>query len=186
MTAQFVCFFRATKTKILCVVPSLCRWVLFRASEGDKSAVVVVPLPEDHHDGVDRHGLQPRSPALDAMSSDNSSVHASVSQAVNPVHGWGFSASPYSLETLDEATHDHELRADPGGRVHVHFDSRTMGLGGYDSWSPNVDEAFLVMPHLPPMSLRKATMPTSIAPKSLRAPQTPLQVAIRLIPWPDA
>lgn len=169
----------------------LSRWVIFKGSEGD--GLVVVPLAEDPYDHHhDRHGHSPRSPSLDAMSSDNSSVHASVSQAVNPVHGWGFSASLHSLEDLEQATHDHELlpsnssstRSD--GRVHVHFDSRTMGLGGYDSWSPNVDEAFLVLPQLPPPSLRQATMPSYIAPKATRTPQKPLHLELRFIPWPDA
>lgn len=157
---------------------------MFKGSEDSGCGMVVVPLAEEPHDPIDRHGHSPRSPSLAAMSSDNSSVHATVSQAVNPVHGWGFSASRYSLEALDAATHDHELRADPDGRVHVHFDCRTMGLGGYDSWSPNVDEAFLVAPHLPPPSLRQSTMPASIAHKAdARAPQTPLVMAIRFIPW---
>lgn len=115
---------------------------------------------------------------------------------------WGWSASEFSLEALEEATHNHELPAletrlsaawalnhtqlekhgevvsdqsnegskpkqskrkkksqTPAGGVvggaqtvagdrvvHVHVDSRSMGVGGYDSWSPNVDREHLVLP----------------------------------------
>jgi len=58
--------------------------------------------------------------------------------------GWGFSASSYSQEALDSTTHDHELIPDEDRRVHVHVDSYTMGVGGYDSWSPNVDQQFIL------------------------------------------
>jgi hypothetical protein len=60
------------------------------------------------------------------------------------VTGWGWNASVFSLEALETAEHDHELRQDADGKIHVHLDSRTMGVGGYDSWSPNVDKDKLV------------------------------------------
>lgn len=89
--------------------------------------------------------------------------------------GWGFSASRYSLETLEKTKHNHELdhlnvdsdhgddnntsstagagvvgsesdKDDGQCCVHVHFDSHTMGIGGYDSWTPNVDSEYLVHP----------------------------------------
>ena len=61
---------------------------------------------------------------------------------------WGWSASRYSLEALQAAGHDHELpeHVDSDKSVHVHIDSQTMGVGGYDSWSPNVDAACQVIP----------------------------------------
>lgn len=158
---------------------------MFHRDGAESSGIVVIPLPADgRHSHPNAHA--PRSPLQDAMSSDNSSVHASISQAVSAVHGWGFSASPYSLETLDATKHDHELRPDGDGRVHVHFDSHTMGLGGYDSWSPNVDEVFLVQPQLPPPSLRQSTMPSYIAPRSVRSPPKALNAALRLVPWPHS
>jgi hypothetical protein len=57
--------------------------------------------------------------------------------------GWGWSASSSSLETIKHTSHDHELLPDENRQVHVHVDSFTMGLGGYDSWSPNVTEKYL-------------------------------------------
>jgi hypothetical protein len=42
--------------------------------------------------------------------------------------GWGFHASRYSMDMLENTTHNHELKADD--KVHVHIDSRSMGLGG--------------------------------------------------------
>jgi hypothetical protein len=60
------------------------------------------------------------------------------------VLGWGWSASVYSLEALEAAEHDHELRQDADGKIHVHVDSQTMGVGGYDSWSPNVEKDKLI------------------------------------------
>lgn len=50
------------------------------------------------------------------------------------------------MEALDSVAHNHELRADSEERIHVHIDSRTMGVGGYDSWSPNVDPKYLIEP----------------------------------------
>ncbi len=91
----------------------------------------------------------PRWVALSAV--DNSSSLAALpltrtsaeSATVVPTHvGYGFSASRYSPETLESANHDHELRPESDRRVHVHLDSYTMGVAGYDSWSPNVDEEF--------------------------------------------
>jgi hypothetical protein len=156
------------------------RWVLFGTEETDGTGLVVMPIVHGHHGpGSGAHSI------LDAMSSDNSSAHASITQAASAVHGWGFSASPYSLEALDATAHDHELRPDADGRTHVHFDSHTMGLGGYDSWSPNVDEVFLVQPHLPPPSLRQTTMPASIAPKTSGPPRA-LATSVRMLPWTHA
>lgn len=55
-----------------------------------------------------------------------------MEKQLRSVEGWGFSASVYSLETLQSTDHDHELTPDSDGRVHVHVDSHSMGLGGYD------------------------------------------------------
>jgi hypothetical protein len=45
---------------------------------------------------------------------------------------------------LEGTKHDFELSPDPSNQVHVHVDCRTMGLGGVDSWSPNVPSEHLI------------------------------------------
>ncbi|KAI9009074.1 glycosyl hydrolases family 2, TIM barrel domain-containing protein [Hyaloraphidium curvatum] len=57
--------------------------------------------------------------------------------------GYGFSALPYPLAVLEKARHDWELVTDPD-KVFVHVDSRMMGVGGHDSWSPSVDAEFVL------------------------------------------
>lgn len=59
---------------------------------------------------------------------------------------WGWSANYHSLEALEAASHNHELEENFDGKIHVHVDCLTMGLGGYDSWSPSVDEDYLIRP----------------------------------------
>lgn len=59
------------------------------------------------------------------------------------VSGWGWSASRYSAEALEAAKHQHELSADKD-KIFVHMDSVSMGLGGVDSWNPNVSPEFLI------------------------------------------
>ncbi|XP_024516608.1 uncharacterized protein LOC9662790 [Selaginella moellendorffii] len=54
------------------------------------------------------------------------------------------SASNYSTEELDRATHEEELHA--GQDIEVHLDHKHMGLGGDDSWSPCVHDEYLVLP----------------------------------------
>jgi Beta galactosidase small chain len=71
-------------------------------------------------------------------------IPCAVPVSSRDVTGWGWSVSPYSMETYEKATHNHELRPDEDGKVHVHVDSRSMGVGGYDSWTPNVDPSVLV------------------------------------------
>ena len=57
---------------------------------------------------------------------------------------WGWSMSRYSLETLESTRHNHELEEDHHQGIHLHVDRAMMGLGGYDSWSPNVDSKYLI------------------------------------------
>lgn len=61
------------------------------------------------------------------------------------VEGFGFNASRFSLEQLSKSKHDEELAREKDA-IHIHIDSRSMGVGGYDSWSPNVDNEFLIRP----------------------------------------
>ena len=67
-----------------------------------------------------------------------------TSKRIDSITEYGFNASRYSLETLEHANHNHELRQDDDGKIHIHIDSKTMGVGGYDSWSPNVDSSALI------------------------------------------
>lgn len=63
--------------------------------------------------------------------------------------GWGWSASRFPLESFKAALHDHELEASTSKDVNVHIDSFSMGLGGYDSWTPNVTEDYLFRQKFP-------------------------------------
>ena len=66
-----------------------------------------------------------------------------VARRAKSVKRWGFSASRHSLEQLEAAAHEHELEPSAEG-IHVHVDSRSMGTGGFDSWSPNVESRYHV------------------------------------------
>ncbi|KAI9019654.1 glycosyl hydrolases family 2, TIM barrel domain-containing protein [Hyaloraphidium curvatum] len=57
--------------------------------------------------------------------------------------GYGFSALPFPWQAVDKALHDWELKPDPE-KVYVHVDSRMMGCGGHDAWSPNVDPEYVL------------------------------------------
>ncbi|CAM3600304.1 beta-galactosidase [Parendozoicomonas haliclonae] len=50
--------------------------------------------------------------------------------------------SPYSTKTLDKALHIHELK--PEGKTWLWIDGFHMGLGGDDSWSKSVHDAYLL------------------------------------------
>lgn len=53
-----------------------------------------------------------------------------------------FSVSPYSQATLEQAKHTNELVADD--YLHLHLDAHHMGIGGDDSWTPSVHQAYLL------------------------------------------
>lgn len=53
--------------------------------------------------------------------------------------------SRYSWQALQAAGHQQELVPDPQ-LLHVHLDVAHMGVGGDDSWSPSVHEAYMVPP----------------------------------------
>ena len=67
------------------------------------------------------------------------------------VKGYGFSVSRFSLEQLNRASHNHLLHSSHNS-VHVHVDCAHMGIGGYDSWSPNVDYEHQISPALPSLN----------------------------------
>jgi len=60
------------------------------------------------------------------------------------VRGWGWNASRYSISELASCDHDHDLRGHADGRVYLNVDSKSMGVGGYDSWTPNVANGYLI------------------------------------------
>ena len=91
------------------------RWISF--FDSSKAGLFVIPNPKQPNDNCKR---------------------------VDSITGYGFNASIYSLETLEKANHNYELHPDADGKVHIHIDSKTMGVGGYDSWSPNVDSNALI------------------------------------------
>ncbi len=79
------------------------------------------------------------------------------------VKGYSFTMSAYPLESLESCKHEFDLeeakakeeeeeervRAEKGlvvGRTYIHLDSHTMGIGGYDSWSPNVASGYHIIP----------------------------------------
>lgn len=78
-------------------------------------------------------------PVIDTLTDSSVSAHVRWS---NDVTGWGFNVSRFSLEMLQSSNHNHELI--PDGQTHIHFDWASMGLGGYDSWSPNVERQYLI------------------------------------------
>lgn len=89
-------------------------------------------------------------------SSSKDSRNASIGILVNETSfndltaanvGYGFNASIFSMEELNEKSHDFELLPASDKRIYVHLDSQTMGIGGYDSWSPNVDSSYLIKPN---------------------------------------
>jgi beta-galactosidase len=93
------------------------RWISFTDVNNSSNGLFVIP--------------NPIQPTLTSKISDS-------------ITEYGFNASRYSLEALEKANHNHELRQDEDGKIHIHIDSKTMGVGGYDSWSPNVDSSALI------------------------------------------
>jgi beta-galactosidase len=57
------------------------------------------------------------------------------------------SIQQYSLEDLESSSHEYQLeeaRSRGDGTVHVHVDHLHMGVGGDDSWTPNVHPEYLI------------------------------------------
>eukprot|EP00241_Pyramimonas_parkeae_P000147 CAMPEP_0114238822 /NCGR_PEP_ID=MMETSP0058-20121206/8125_1 /TAXON_ID=36894 /ORGANISM="Pyramimonas parkeae, CCMP726" /LENGTH=1153 /DNA_ID=CAMNT_0001350949 /DNA_START=171 /DNA_END=3632 /DNA_ORIENTATION=+ len=62
------------------------------------------------------------------------------------------SVSNYSMESLNKASHNHELEDEKD--VHVHLDHYHMGLGGDDSWTPAVLKKYRIPPRTFEFSVR--------------------------------
>ena len=103
------------------------RWIIFH-SKALQSSLAIIPYPKN----------------IDTTSLENGNSAGSPPTDESPVFGWGFSASKYSMESLDSTTHDFQLEEEEDGRIHVHVDSRTMGIAGYDSWTPHLSKEFQI------------------------------------------
>ncbi|KAM7262908.1 hypothetical protein ACFE04_000591 [Oxalis oulophora] len=62
------------------------------------------------------------------------------------------SASYYSSDELDRATHNEDLFQ--GEDIEVHLDHKHMGIGGDDSWTPCTHEQYLIPPNPYSFSIR--------------------------------
>jgi beta-galactosidase len=69
-----------------------------------------------------------------------------------------FSLSRYGLQQLMSCSHVHLLKEEPG--TWLHLDAQHMGVGGDDSWSPSVNEDFLLTAghYRYRLSLKRASM----------------------------
>lgn len=74
------------------------------------------------------------------------------------------------MECVHQATHTHELQADADGALHVHVDAAHMGVGGDDSWSPTVHEAYLLPPAKYSLGLWLMPLPDYAAAAAARTP----------------
>lgn len=79
-----------------------------------------------------------------ALSSGGGSRGGLLAAAVGNGHSMQMNVSAYSVRDFELARHEHDLQS--SGFSWVHLDHRHMGLGGDDSWSPTVHEAYLVPP----------------------------------------
>ena len=64
-------------------------------------------------------------------------------KTANPDSLFQVSASPYTVEQLDKATHTKDLPLS-SDLVEIHFDHKHCGVGGDNSWTPVVHEEYLV------------------------------------------
>jgi hypothetical protein len=71
-------------------------------------------------------------------------VSVDYKQGPNTKQSWGWSVSKFSLQQLTECTHNYELLQSESEEIFFHLDRFMMGLGGYDSWSPNVQDDYLI------------------------------------------
>jgi hypothetical protein len=97
------------------------RWVSFRESAAGVGIMVL--------------------PAVTVIDSEANSIKIDATR-------WGWNASRYSTEMLHQSKHEHELIPDRD-KIHIHFDRFMMGIGGYDSWTPNVQPEFVIDEHVP-------------------------------------
>lgn len=109
------------------------RFLALRGDTGTTGALVIIPASENGY------------PALSAGAGGAGGGHAGA------VQGYSFSVSPFSMEQLAACHHNHLLSRGEDHCAFVHVDAVHMGVGGYDSWSPNVDYQHQISPALPPL-----------------------------------
>lgn len=94
--------------------------------------------------------LDPRYVCMNNSTTDSSllilPIHNKSDPSTNTFKLPSWSASTYSLEMLDSCLHEHELPTLVDGNTYVHIDAAMTGVGGYDSWSPNIKEEYLLYP----------------------------------------
>ncbi|MFV8861126.1 beta-galactosidase, partial [Serratia fonticola] len=78
-------------------------------------------------------------PGENGLRCDTQRLHYGNLQAEGHFH---FSLSRYGLQQLMNCSHVHLLQEEPG--TWLHLDAQHMGVGGDDSWSPSVNEDFLL------------------------------------------
>ncbi len=111
------------------------RWIALRDEHNAANGLMIIPTPRSKRKPEEIFSTNTKNPLLN------------FSEVNIPNYiGWGWSASQFSLESFNgpDTLHDHQLRPDDNGQIHVHVDSASMGLGGYDSWSPNVLDEYLL------------------------------------------
>jgi hypothetical protein len=71
-----------------------------------------------------------------------------INKRSDAIKNYSWSASKYSLETLEECSHEYDLwyQVYDKQSIHVNIDSMMTGLGGYDSWTPNIGQSYLIYP----------------------------------------
>jgi hypothetical protein len=128
-----------------CVFYPFCfiRWILFQSSQEKAASFGIIPNIVNLFDFNERKQL---------LKDHRSSSNISGLSVGDIMKGYGFNVSRYSLEQLSQKRHDYELEEDEDEAIHVHLDYRTMGVGGYDSWTPNVDKDYLIQPNGYPMT----------------------------------
>ena len=117
------------------------RWVFLHESYGSTSEVSGDDGEDDDTVGQKRGNNKSSSGGGNASSSGGSKSGSGSSSVLRGIRGmlivpcacptrdrdvtgWGWSASPYSLEMLEASKHVHELRSDD--KFHVHVDSQSM------------------------------------------------------------
>lgn len=122
---------------------------------GSMEGMVVVATAASAWDGgLDAQGsleaihTQPRTAAVQVahQQAEGSSRSATAGVACQGAPAVHIAISPYSMECVHQAGHTYELQADTDGSMHVHVDAAHVGVGGDDSWSPSVHEAYLIRP----------------------------------------
>jgi hypothetical protein len=130
------------------------RWVSLRQGPSQGRGLMMIPNPLS--EPLIGQGVDKSMNASEGKDVDQDEDGDEVIIVPRDVDGYGWSASNYSLEQLAACNHQYELEESSSaggggstndtGNVFVHIDSAIMGVGGYDSWTPNVDFEHLVIP----------------------------------------